>query len=150
MNVLGTLIEILDNGEVNLSVQREISWILLNVCCLPDDQVIHLENSFQIMRTLSLTIQRCNTFQEQVTEEQMQEDPEIYQCMNYIDKIRENSLWAIGNVTIASMAFKSKMLDQFRICILIRDSLLVSKNVTIDYLNIVIWCLSLLIRDGLQ
>lgn len=70
--------------------------------------------------------------------------------MNYIDKIRENSLWAIGNVIISSMALKTRLLDEYRVCILIRDSVVASKNVTVDYLNIIMWLLSILIREGLQ
>lgn len=50
---------------------------------------------------------------------------------------------------IASKAYRTKVLDEFRLCILIRDSFLASKNVNVEYLSIIMWFLNLLIRDGL-
>jgi hypothetical protein len=70
--------------------------------------------------------------------------------MRCLDKIRENALWAIANIVTTSWIYKDRVLDEYRICILIRESFTASINVQLDYLKTVVWLLQLLVANRLS
>lgn len=54
--------------------------------------------------------------------------------MRYLDKIKENALWGISNIITVSIKYREKLLDTYRICLILRDSFTLAKEVFIEYL----------------
>mmetsp|Transcript_25499 Transcript_25499/g.24814 ORF Transcript_25499/g.24814 Transcript_25499/m.24814 type:complete len:99 (+) Transcript_25499:339-635(+) len=61
--VIGVLIKYLETGNTTLLLQRELTWIIVNLCCLPDDLCMEINANYNLLRVLIQTISRCNETQ---------------------------------------------------------------------------------------
>lgn len=51
---------LLETDKCSLQLQREITWILINLNCSQTEGIDYFNDNFNLFKVLALTIQRCN------------------------------------------------------------------------------------------
>jgi len=74
-------------------------------------------------------------------------DSETFQQMRIIDKVRENSVWAISNMLTDIPSLRMSALKDYKLINFLNDSLTCLPEIQIDYIDLVLWLLRVLVLD---
>jgi hypothetical protein len=113
---IGKIFAILDNDKCSYKLQREITWLLINIFCLPENVALWIEQQFNAMRILVDVTQRCNKREQELQganggcNGSLVGNSEVVM----IHKTRENAVWALANLIPASQELKDKLIRDYR------------------------------------
>lgn len=123
MEVVERLFQILEEDSHNLNMYYELTWVIVNLCCMPDQYTSYFIEKFQALRTIVFCFQRCSQLQLDLNSSTPIDNTEMYSQLMLLEQIKGNCLWALSNICADNSKAKEIVLKDLQFCSILKESL---------------------------